>query len=155
MPKDFVYLKADTEQARKWLDSVKNGIGNMKPLFKGIEGDVRYFAASEFSDHNPNKWRRLTPNYKNWKTNMGYPETIGVRTGRLKAGASAHARVKISRKKMIYVLNEDNVKDNKNRKYAKWFDRKRPLFKWTALRVNSFIEGVTLRHINKQIGLRK
>ena len=155
MAKDFIHLKMNADKAYKWLRDAKEGIGNLKPMFKGITPDIRSFAAAEFTAQNPNNWKRIDSKYRQWKVKHGFSPLIGVKGGRLKWAASGGAKVSYQRKRMTYTLDDTIPTSAKGFKYAKAFDDKRKIFKTTVLRVDSFIQGVTVAHINKVIGKTK
>lgn len=151
MAKDYIHLKMDATRAYKWLNNAKEGIGNLKPLFTAIEPSIRSFAKAEFTSQNPNSWKQIDPKYRQWKVKHGLSPIIGVMGGRLKWAASDGAKIKISRNIMQYKLDDTIPTSKTGHKYAKDFDKKRKIFKHTALRVKSFIQGVTVKFVNAQI----
>lgn len=161
MAKDFIHLDMDASGALRWLNGVKRGVGDMSPLYKAIEPSMRKFAKTEFSSSNPNNWMELKPEYKAWKSSKGFSTNIGVMTGRMKWAASDGAKTTITQKTMIYELDNSKTRTKKGVDYSQYFDHykdgspKRKIFRWTALRVESFIQGLTVKFVNSEIGKAK
>ncbi len=87
--------------------------------------------AREFSDENPNKWKALSPLYKKWKMEQGYPEIIGVRTGTLKRAATAGAIIVRSPERLEYTIDTGPAVQQEGFNYFSDFDEKRKIFKHT------------------------
>lgn len=151
MEKDFVYLDMDIEEATKWLNNIKQGIGDFTLLFKALEPDIRKFAGHEFDGTNPNMWEQIKPSYKQWKLKQGFAGRIGVMRGNLEWGASEGAVVKYDDKRFEYKLNNSKTKTEEGKDYSKFFNKKRPIFRWTVMRLQSYIQGLTLKTIEGKL----
>lgn len=149
MAKDFIELNMNVEEAKNWLNKAKQGMGDLSPVFKSIQPDIKKSVEQEFSDRNPNMWQELSDKYKAWKINHGYPSTIGVMSGNLKWGATDGAIIDIKKKQMTWKLNQAKAT------YAKWFHGgtkkmpKRNIFRFTVQRIKSIISAITLSKIEK------
>jgi hypothetical protein len=123
------------EECIKWLNKIKTGSGDARPLWHAMEDKITEFVYYQFreSDDSGKRWKRLTPKYKAWKKKRGFSGTIGTLTGYLKEYAGEGAVKKFGRTELYWAVNQSKVK------YAKWFNNRRSIYKNVALRVNSFL----------------
>ncbi len=154
-------FKADFKPTLQWLENIKKGTDDARPLWFAMLPRVHAFVAEEFSGTNPNKWAQYKPNkvimrtgnksamgvstYKAWKVNHGYPWWIGVMTGRMKRAANENATINVTPKKLTWELNKSGTPTKGGDQYAQFFSggtRKmtaRPIYKSTVLRVNNLL----------------
>lgn len=136
-------LKIDIEnkdEVIKWLEKIKTGAGDARPLWKAITPKINEFIDWQFrtTDDSAKRWKRLKPAYRKWKQKKGYFTTIGTMTGRLSRGAGRYARKTYKRKELVWGVNQDYVKKN-GKEYARYFNKERPIYKNVVLRINSFL----------------
>lgn len=138
-------VDVDWKPSLKWLDQIKSGAGDARPLWVAMIPRVREFVAEEFSGNNPNKWSALTPKYRHWKAMRGFPHWIGVLHGNLRQGAGPGAKIVIHPKYFKWELDQSKTVNARGTNYAPFFNfgtskmPARPVFKSTVLRVNNFL----------------
>lgn len=137
-------LKIDVknkEQVIKWLEKIKKGSGDARPLWKAMTPKIIYFIDWQFreEDDTGKRWKSLKPAYKEWKIKKGFASGIGVMTGKLKKGAGELAIKKYKRKVLQWSVDQSFVRGKKGVRYAKYFDGVRPVYKNVVLRINSFL----------------
>jgi hypothetical protein len=134
----------------KWLEKIKKGSGDARPLWIAMIPKVTEFVNYEFHDtiDGHKLWENLTSRYKKWKQKKGFSTGIGVMTGKLREGAGKDSIKQITPKSLKWILNDSNTKSNKGFNYAPVFNygkrdgtqAARPIYKFTALRLNSFMK---------------
>ena len=92
---------------KKWFDDFSKDVSDTRSLWRDLTPDIKNAVDSEFSDANPNNWEPIQANYKATKIRQGFPATIGVRTGSLKAAASKHAKIVYKPLGLNWELNEN------------------------------------------------
>lgn len=134
------------EAVIKWLDKLRQGSGDARPLWTAMIPKIQEFVSYEFhptiDDHKG--WASLKEKYKEMKMKYGYPPGIGVRTGKLRSAAGQKAIIKMTEKSLIWKLNEaipveDGIPYARNFHEGQDKIPARPIYKYTALRVNSFL----------------
>jgi hypothetical protein len=124
-----------------WLERIKKGSGNAKPLWKAMTPKITEFVDWQFRSESDvaKRWKKLKPSYKAWKIKKGFSSGIGVMTGKLREGSGTSAKKKYTRKILFWRVNESYVRNKKGQKYARYFNKVRPIYKNVAFRVNSFL----------------
>lgn len=77
--------------AQNFIKDMDTRASNLTPYFRGLEDDIIKQVKSEFDPSNPNRWPDTTTAWQGMKRSMGYPENIGVFTGKLLEAASDDA----------------------------------------------------------------
>lgn len=139
-------LKADWKPTLEWLENIKRGLDDARPLWVAMLPRIHEFVAYEFSGSNSNNWPQLTPQYKRQKVRQGYPYWIGVRTGTMRKAANEEASISITPKQLNWELNKSGTPTKgRGDQYAQFFHRgtkkmpARPIYKTTVRRVNSLL----------------
>lgn len=137
---DIKIIVANKENYIKWLNKIRKGSGNARPLWLAMTPKIQEFIDFQFNESSDTgkRWRRLKPSYKKWKKKKGFSTAIGVMTGKLKSAAGTEAKKKATPKSLIWLLN-NSVATSKGIKYAKWFNASRPIYRNVALRTTSFL----------------
>jgi len=133
----------------KYLSKISKGSGDARPLWTALIYKITEFINYEFHDtaDGHKLWQTLYPPYKSWKERNGKASGIGVMDGKMREGAGKEAIKQIKRKSLTWILNQADVESVKGFKYAPVFNKgskdgkqpARPIFKYTAFRINSFI----------------
>jgi len=144
-------LDIDSKEAViKWLEEVQRGTGDAKPLWLAVIPKIKEFIDYELDEiqDSHKKWQKLSEKYLDAKIKKGYPSGIGVRTGLMKKGSMEQAKKKVTSKSLTWELNQNVVRSKKGYPYAMVFhygkkdgsQPARPLFRYTMLRLNSFLK---------------
>jgi hypothetical protein len=142
-----IKIDANWKPSLEWLEQIKKGTGDARPLWIAMIPKIREFVAFEFAGSNPNKWPRLNQKYLEWKVKHGFPSWIGAMSGKMKDAANEKAEINMQPEYMTWKLNPQNALSKKGYPYPNVFnwgrrDGKqpaRPIFKSTVLRVNNFL----------------
>jgi hypothetical protein len=138
-------IEADFKPTLEWLEKIKRGLDDARPLWMAMIPRIREFVDEEFSGNNPNKWQSLTPKYRHWKAQHGFPHWIGVLTGNLKKASGQNAKVKINPKWLEWAVNTD-MTQVKGGNYGIFFSRgtskmpARQIFRSSKMRINNFLK---------------
>jgi len=133
----LVVDQKDVDSVFSWI---KEKGSNLNNLWDRLIPIIKEKASYEFTDANPNGWKKLSKNYLKWKRAHGYPDTIGVRKGKLKEAATVGALIKRSKTDLEYGVDEDKVVEN-GVKYAFRFNKRREIFKYTHKYLNNAIDA--------------
>ena len=148
--------KATFEYIIERLNKSARDSSDMKDVFSVITPWIRDTMRHVFSEANPSGWANLKSRYRAWKVKKGYPVTIGIMTGALRTSVSTKAITKFRKKSMLYQLNpavsgmqrgtakSRNVKVGK---YAKYFNRRRPIFGYASEFLNDKIKEFVEKYI--------
>ena len=134
------------KEVMQWLDGIRKCLGDARPLWQAMIPKIKEFVAYEFhpTQDSHKGWASLKKKYKESKIRAGHAPGIGVRTGRLAYAAGEKAIKTLNEKSLIWQLDESIPVENGER-YAKSFHfgsddiPARNIYKYTALRVNSFL----------------
>lgn len=143
---DKIKIRADWKPTLEWLENIKRGTDDARPLFIALVPRIQTFVADEFSGANPNKWPILNPKYRQWKAKKGYPHWVGVLSGKLRTAAGPNAITSISKTELRWELNYNIPVSPKGAPYSFYFDggtRKMPpreIFKSSVRRINSLLK---------------
>lgn len=123
------------KQVIKWLNKVRRGVGDARPLWKVLTPKIIEFVEFQFrpNANSGKRWKELTEKYKQFKEKNGFPTAIGYRTGRLFSGAGVGAKKKFQRKRLTWQVDP-------NIEYAEFFNNERSIYKNVSLRLNSFMK---------------
>ena len=138
---DIKIIIANKENYIKWLNKIRKGSGNARPLWLAMTPKIQEFINFQFNETGDTgkRWRKLKPSYKKWKKKKGFSTAIGVMTGKLKKAAGIEADKKYSRKSLIWLLDNSVAVSKKGVRYAKYFNSSRPVYRNVALRTTSFL----------------
>jgi len=147
------------EKTLRWLDRVREGLEDARPLWKALTPKITDFIDYEFDPKKDahKKWAVLSGRHLAYKKRKGYNPGIGNMKGKLKKGAGMNAIKKYKEKSLLWKLNHAKVKSKRGYEYA-WVFHKgnpktnqpaRPIYRFTCLRINSFVR----RDVKKGIGL--
>jgi len=138
------------ESVIRWLNEIRKGSGDARPLWLAVVPKIIEFVNFEFSStvDKHKRWESLNSIYKKWKVTHGFPSGIGVLTGKLRRGAGLLAKKKMRKRDFVWELNQSGVVSKKGYSYAPVFhfgkrDGSQPprtIYKFTALRLNSFLK---------------
>lgn len=148
--------KHSIDKAARWIKDVGAASEDASRLWKSWTPDIMQSVKYEFSDSNPNAWKGLSPRYEWWKTKQGFPSTIGVQTGALRAAASEKADITYDRTWMRWTINGRNTgglwgtSDKKVEDYVGDFNAIRPIF-GTTLKYIRRVARETFRKIIKGV----
>ena len=134
------------EAVIQWLNQLRKGTGDARPLWLAMIPKITEFVKYEFHPTiDAHKgWASLKDKYKETKMRYGYPPGIGVRTGKLRMAAGERAIKQMNERTLIWKL-DTSIPIEDGKQYAYWFhlghDRMpaRSIYKYTALRVNTFL----------------
>jgi len=129
----------DFKPTLKWLNKIKNGTGDARPLWIAMTPKLREFIANEFSGANPARWLALTAKYRHQKAKQGFPHWIGVRTGAMRIAANQRAKIKYSPKVLEWKLDTSMTPTKSGIPYALYFNQARPIYRSVRDRVNAFL----------------
>ena len=146
-----IEIEVEWKATHEWLDRVRKGVEDARPLWKGITPILREWTANEFAGGNPNRWMKLTPKYKAWKAKEGYPTKIGTMKGKLADASSEGAIVNYNYSSMTFQVDTSKTINESGDSYAKYFNKYRPLFRWTNNRIVSWLDGITMKYLNNLI----
>lgn len=140
MPNTIQVIMSGQDAYLKWLDKIKKGSGDARPLWIAMTPKIIEFVNHQFSETSDSgkRWKKLTIPYKKWKAKKGFPTAIGVRTGKLKRASGTQAIKQLRMKSLVWRMDASIPVEN-GRPYAKYFHEKRPIYKNVDLRVNSFL----------------
>ena len=99
-------IRADFTPTLEWLEKIKRGVGDARPLWVAMQPKVIEWIKQEFTDSNPNKWKKLSPKYLEWKLKNNFPATIGILTGDMLKAASDNAIVEMTERHMSVEVNQ-------------------------------------------------
>jgi len=122
----------------------------MEEVFIAISKDIRLALVYSFSEANPNNWEAITAKYREWKTEHGYPETIGIMTGALKKSLTEDAVVETTKKSLLYTYNEEEINPRTEKtvgEYAIYFNNKREIMGFAE----SFIQEIIISSVQQEI----
>jgi len=148
--------KATFEYIIARLEKGARDASDMKDVFSVITPWIKDTMRHVFSEANPAGWAKLTTKYRAWKAKKGYPVTIGIMTGALRTAVSTKAITKYKKKSMLYQLNpavsgmQRGTAKSRNvrvREYAKYFNRKRPIFEYAKEFLNKKIKEFVEKYI--------
>lgn len=130
----------------KWLNELRRGTGDARPLWTAMIPKITEFVNYEFHPTmDAHKgWASLKQKYKESKMRHGYPPGIGIRTGKLRLGAGEKAIKQMDTKSLLWKLDVSIPVEN-GIPYAHYFHfgtskmPARTIYKYIALRVNSFL----------------
>lgn len=159
MPENFTIDLENKEAVFKWLDDIRERSGNAVPLWKAVTPKLQEFVAYEF---HPNRdghkiWPRLNVDYLIWKIRVKGVSGIGYMSGTMTEAAGKSAIKEYKPLSLTWKLNSsmvqghsDNSYDysqvfhfgtkNQSRGKGKRVQRPRPIYKYTALRLNNFLK---------------
>ncbi len=138
-------IKVDWKPTLAWLERIKAGTGDARPLWAAMIPRIRTFVKDEFAGGNPNKWQSLSPRYRHWKATHGYPHWIGVLTGKMRDAAGPGANIQLKPRVLIWGLDQNKTRAKNGASYSGYFHsgtRKmpaRPIFRSTRLRVDTML----------------
>lgn len=135
------------QEVIKWLNKLREGTGDARPLWMAMIPKIKEFVNYEFHPtiDSHKGWASLKQKYKEMKIKYGYAPGIGVRKGWLRYGAGEKAIVKMNEKTLMWILNPNPMIEHEGEDYSIAFHKghdnvpARPIYKYTALRVNSFL----------------
>jgi len=125
-----------------WVEDIKKTVSDTGAVWKTLKPLIKDSLKYEFSGANPNNWPGLSPSYIAWKTEKGFPTTIGVRTGALKESLTESAKVKETKSKLIWGANLSITgwPAQPVSEYGWKFNLKRPIYKYTKKFLNKNIK---------------
>lgn len=140
-------IKLDIENKEavlRWLEQIKKGTGDARPLWKAMTPKIIQFVDNQFQQgSSANKtWKPIKHGYKRWKAKKGFSTGVGVMTDTLKRGAGVQAKKKYKKKFLEWKVNNSLVNPFSKKtlgSYVKHFDKVRPVYDNTIIRVNSFL----------------
>jgi len=77
--------------AQDYINDLSSRASDMRPFLRSLEPDLVKEIQHEFDSSNPNKWRRISDSWREFKVSKGKPENIGIYTGDLMHAASEGA----------------------------------------------------------------
>jgi len=77
--------------AKDFINDMSMRASDMQPFLKGLEPDLIKEVQHEFDYSNPNKWKKISDAWRNFKISEGAPENIGVYSSALMQAASVDA----------------------------------------------------------------
>jgi hypothetical protein len=125
-----------------WLNNIETRVADMTGLWQKLIPDVRQAFRYTFSDANPARWKEISPGYIQWKREMKFPDTIGIRTGTLKESLTESAIVKSEPKKLTWLYN-DSLKSSLGedlKDYAFLFNMGRPIIPFVKKYIQGFLK---------------
>jgi hypothetical protein len=155
---DVSLIIKNKENCIKWLNEIRSGSGDARPLWKAVTPKVIEFVDYEFhpSRDTHKMWAGLGAKYLKWKIKRYKVSGIGYLTGALKNAASKDAIKTSNPKNFIWALNTEHQEGRVPvSKYAYRFhfgfkgtdsakreinQKERPIYKYTAIRVNNFLK---------------
>lgn len=142
MPEDFKIIIENKENYFKWLNKIKKGTSDARPLWTSMTPQIIEFVNFQFNEGSDTgkRWKRLTPRYKKWKVRHGFSPMIGIKAGRLKEAAGSKAIKRSTRTSLSWAVNHSVATSVRGKEYAGHFNRKRPIYRNVALRTNSFLK---------------
>lgn len=141
------------DEVIKWLDSIKEGSGDATLLWNAVTPKIIEFINYELDpSRDAHKlWPRLNTKYLLWKIKHYHVSGMGYLTGEMQKAAGANAIKTYTPKSLKWELHgqmiEGNSKDHYD--YSKVFNwgthkgryqKPRPLYEFTALRINNFLK---------------
>lgn len=140
----------DKNKTIRWLRHIEKGTADASPLWRAMIPKITEFVNFEFdTTRDKHKlWQVLNEDYLKWKIKHGKARGIGIMDGKLRDGAGRLAQRKIKPKSMTWILNQANVESEEGYPYAPVFNfgkrdgsqPPRPIYKYTVLRINSFLK---------------
>jgi hypothetical protein len=91
----------------KLIDGQERFYDNALLLWELLQPEINKSIKYEFSVANPNSWTRLKAGTVKNKRRLGFPDTIGVMSGTLKDAMTDDAKIKKSKKKLRWGINEN------------------------------------------------
>ena len=138
------------EQVIQWLEKLRKGTGDARPLWIAMYPKIVEFVNYEFHDSADTHklWPALDSKYKRWKQLKGFSIGMGVMTGKMRTGAGKEAKKVLKEDSLLWILNQTNVRSKKGYRYAPVFNfgrrdgsqPARKIYKYTALRISSFLK---------------
>src|SRR4030042_664909 len=142
---------SNKEAVFAWLDRIRKGSDDARPLWKAMAKQIPVFTNYEFDPNRDNHklWPKLKDSTLAQKERKGFPSGIGFQTGTLREPAGAQAKRELKPKYMLWLLNAEMTRTKGGKwKYGEVFhwgkkdgsQPARPIFKYTRFRVSSFLK---------------
>ena len=98
---------SNKEEVIKWLNKIRKGSGDARPLWLAMQKKIPQFTDYEFDPKRDSHklWITLTPEYEAWKKRKGFPVGMGYLFGSMREAAGKRAIKKISKNKMLWIVN--------------------------------------------------
>lgn len=146
------------EAVFKWLNDIRNRTGNAIPLWKAVTPKIQEFVKFEFhpSRDGHKLWSRLNVDYLIWKIHAKGVSGIGYLSGTMAYAANEGAKKVYQPLSLQWKLNVSSVlansggydysqvfhhgTKNQTKGKGKRAQRPRPIYKYTSLRINSFLK---------------
>lgn len=71
-----------------YMDDMSERASDMRSFLRGAEPEINQQLKHEFDASNPNRWRKISASWREFKLHQGRPENIGIYTGALMDAAT-------------------------------------------------------------------
>jgi hypothetical protein len=156
-------------QVIKWLQDIREGTGDARPLWKAVSPKIIEFVEYEVdSNRDAHKlWKKLTPKYLAWKIRNKGVSGIGYLSGSMRRAMGKEAIKEYNPKNLLWKINTSTINSETGKPVSKYIyafhygrdqgfskgaqkilkkakklnkQPARPLYKYTALRLNNFLK---------------